>query len=73
MRQQLRAQVPPGRSIYLDLPNDPSGLWTQRIGEFAAMSRLYLTGDRADADRVVSLAADASSPYGVRLLPVEAE
>lgn len=68
VREQLQGQVPRDHTIYLDLPNDPSGLWKQRIGEFAAMSRLYLVSDRAKADYVVTLATDPSAPDGVRLV-----
>ena len=67
MRDQLRNQVPPDHTIYVDIPNDWSGLWTQRIGEFAAMSRLYLVSDRAQADTVVTLASDPTAPMGVRI------
>jgi len=67
MRDQLRNQVPPDHTIYVDIPNDVSGLWTQRIGEFAAMSRLYVVSDRAQADYVVTLTSDPTAPMGVRI------
>jgi hypothetical protein len=68
MREQLHDQVPPDHSIYMDVRDDWSGLWTQRIGEFAAMSRLHVVADRADADYVVSLGRDPSAPMGVRIV-----
>jgi hypothetical protein len=68
LRAQLQSQVPPGDTIYLDLPNDSSGLWRQRLVEFAAMSRLYLAADRARADYVITLTSDPSAPEGLRLL-----
>jgi hypothetical protein len=67
LRDQLRTQVPPDHTIYVDIPND-AGLWTQRIGEFAAMSRLYLVSDRAQADYVITLTSDPSAPMGVRIV-----
>jgi hypothetical protein len=65
---QLRAQVPPDRSIYLDHLDDPSGLWTQRITEFAAMARVFVVLDPARADYAITLVADRSAPEGVRLV-----
>jgi hypothetical protein len=68
LRVQLRSQVPPDHTIYLDISNEPSDLWIQRIGEFAAMSRLHTVTDRVRADYVVTLTTDASAPAGVRLV-----
>jgi hypothetical protein len=68
LRVQLRSQVPPDHTIYLDISTEPSDLWIQRIGEFAAMSRLHTVTDRVRADYVVTLTPDASAPAGVRLV-----
>ena len=67
-RDQLRAQVPPDHTIYRDHLNDPSGLWTQRLAEFATMARLHLTDDPARADYAVTLVPDKSAPQGLRLV-----
>jgi hypothetical protein len=61
--RQLRAQVPPGHSIYVDVP-DPTSAWTQRLPEFAAMSGLTVATDRARADYDVTV---TWIPGGVRL------
>jgi hypothetical protein len=68
IRDQLRAQVPPDHTIYRDHLNDPSGLWTQRLAEFATMARLHLTDDPAHADYAVTLVPDRSAPQGLRLV-----
>lgn len=68
LRDQLQAQVPPDHSIYLDHLDDPSNLWTQRIAEFAAMTRIYLVSDPARADFAVTLVPDSSAPEGIRLV-----
>jgi hypothetical protein len=68
LRDQLRAQVPPDHSIYLDHLDDPSNLWTQRIAEFAAMTRIYLVIDPTQADFAVTLVHDSSAPKGIRLV-----
>ena len=68
IRDELAAQVPPDNAIYLDHLNDPSGLWTQRLAEFAAMARLPLVGDPALADYAVTLVPDPSAPQGLRLV-----
>jgi len=68
VRDELAAQVPPDHAIYLDHLDDPSGLWTQRLIEFAAMARLALVGDPGQADYAVTLVPDQSAPQGLRLL-----
>jgi hypothetical protein len=65
---ELRSQVPTGHSIYLDHLNDPTGLWTQRIVEFAAMARILVVPDAAHADYAVTIVPDGSAPSGVRLV-----
>jgi hypothetical protein len=68
VREQLRAQVPPNDSIYLDHLNDPSRLWAQRLAEFAAMLRVHVTDDPAKADYAVTLVPEPSAPRGLRLV-----
>ena len=68
IRDELAARVPPDNAIYLDHLNDPSNLWTQRLGEFAAMAHVQLVGDPALADYAVTLVPDQSAPQGLRLV-----
>jgi hypothetical protein len=65
--RQLQAQVRPGHTIYLDVP-DSAIVWTQRLAEFAAMGRLTVVSDRAQADYVVTVVEDRSTPGSVRLV-----
>ena len=67
-RDELTAQVPPDHSIYLDHLDDPGSLWTQRLGEFAAMARVHLVSDPALADYAVTLVPDPSAPERLRLV-----
>jgi hypothetical protein len=67
LRFQLRAQVPSDASFYVDM-YDPTGLWRQRLAEFAAMSRMYVVTDPAQADYTVTLVTDPSAHGGIRLV-----
>ena len=61
--RQLQTQVPPGHSIYVDVP-DSNSAWAQRVPEFAAIRGLTVASDRAQADYVVTV---EWIPGGVRL------